>query len=80
MNHEPFVLLRNKAGKLICYLLPLRDKISERDDACVKTFPVVEKQGSIWLWQRSEEANDNLIPTINNLDELVEEDIKMVDP
>ena len=77
---EPFVLTRNKAGELACYLLPLQVKFNNIENTCVKLFPVVENQGMIWFWRKSEEANVNLIPILNNLDELLEDDIKMVYP
>lgn len=80
LYNESFVLLRTKAGKLICYLLPLSSENKKNTDAYIKTFPVVERQGMIWLWQKSEEADDSLIPTINNLISFVEDGNEMIDP
>ena len=81
LYNESFVLLRNKAGKLICYLLPLYDETKNFDIACVELFAVVEKQEMIWFWrENSEEANGDLIPTLNNLDNFGEDDSKMLDP
>ena len=78
---EPFVLLRTKSGKLICYLLPLHDEAKNIDNARLTSFFVVERQGMIWLWRESNKAaDDSLIPTINSLKSFVEDDSKMLDP
>lgn len=37
-------------------------------NACVKSFPVVERQGIIWMWADSEAAQSDRIPTIAELD------------
>ena len=104
---EPFVLFKNKAGKLAClqdicphraaklsdgqiidekieclyhgwqfdlegkcqHIPQLPDEAQIPPNACVKSFPVVEKQAIIWFWRgKNKEADENLIPTIPNLD------------
>ena len=104
---EPFVLFRDKAGKLAClkdicphraaklsdgqvidgkieclyhgwqfntegkcqHIPQLPDEVKIPNNACVKSFVVLEKQGIVWFWRgKSEEADENLIPTISNLD------------
>lgn len=75
---EPFVLLRNKDGKLVCYIILLYDEVKIPNNARIKSFPVVEKQGMIWFWRgNSEEANENLIPTITNLEPPVQDNEKL---
>ena len=38
-------------------------------NACVKSFPVVERQGIIWMWAgEAEAADEKRIPTIVELD------------
>ena len=104
---EPFVLFRDKAGKLAClkaicphraanlsdgqilegkieclyhgwqfdtegkcqHIPQLPDEAKIPHNACVQSFPVVEKQGIIWFWRgKSEEADEKLIPIIPNLE------------
>jgi phenylpropionate dioxygenase-like ring-hydroxylating dioxygenase large terminal subunit len=76
---EPFVLLRDKHRKLVCYLLPLDDDTKIPNSVCVKSFPVVEKQGIIWFWRgKSEEADENLITTMTNFHNSVKDNEKML--
>ena len=104
---EPFVLFRDKAGKLAClqdicphraaklsdgqiiegkieclyhgwqfdtegkcqHIPQLPNEVKIPNNACVKSFVVIEKQGIVWFWRgNSKEADDKLIPTIPNLD------------
>ncbi|MDJ0633419.1 MAG: hypothetical protein QNJ34_09545 [Xenococcaceae cyanobacterium MO_188.B29] len=71
---EPFVLLRTKNGGLVCYILLLDDEAKIPNDASVKACPVVEKEGMIWFWRgNGEEVDENLIPTMSNLEPLLED-------
>ena len=104
---EPFVLFRDRTGKLAClqdicphraaklsdgqimegkieclyhgwqfdtegkcqYIPQLSEETKIPNNACVKSFSVVEKQGIIWFWRgKSKEADDNLIPTLPYLE------------
>ena len=58
----------DREGK--CQHIPqLPDEAKIPHNACVKSFPVVEKQGIIWFWRgKSEEADEKLIPIIPNLE------------
>ncbi len=65
---EPFILYKNRDRKLVCYRLPLYEETKFFNDACVQPFLALEKQEIIWLWRgKSELANENLIPVMNNL-------------
>ncbi|MCC5638132.1 Rieske 2Fe-2S domain-containing protein [Nostoc sp. CHAB 5844] len=37
-------------------------------NACIKSFPVVERQGIVWMWAGEEKPVEDLIPTIAELD------------
>lgn len=66
LYNEPFVLYRERDGKLVCYLLSLHQKAKFANNACIKSFLVVEKQGIIWLWRgQSELADESLITVMN---------------
>ena len=70
LYNQPFVLLRNKTGKLCCYLLPLTDEDNSDRDLCLQSFLVVEKQQMIWLWYKKDaEADQSLIPNSMDSDE-----------
>ena len=80
LYNEPFVLLRNKDGKFVCYLLPLYNDTKITNSVCLKSFPVVEKKGMIWFWRRnSEEIDEKLIPTVTDFYNLGEENEEMLD-
>ncbi|BAY14583.1 Rieske [2Fe-2S] domain-containing protein [Anabaenopsis circularis NIES-21] len=38
-------------------------------NACVKSFPIVERQGIVWMWAGEEKPAEELIPTIPALDQ-----------
>ena len=77
---EPFVLFRNKDKKLVCYSLPLADEAQNKNSVCLKSYPVIEKQGMIWFWRgNSEEADRNLIDTMTHFYNSEEENEEMLD-
>lgn len=70
---QPFVLLRNKTGKLFCYLLLLADEINSDRDFGFQSFPVVEKQQMIWFWYKKNiETDHSLIPSLTDLNKFIE--------
>ncbi len=66
---QRFALGRSCDRQLSCYSLP------QTADFCFKSFPVVEKQGSIWLWYGEQElADENSITIMDSWGKAIEDD------
>lgn len=66
---QRFALWRSCDRQLTGYLLP------QTADFYFKSFPVVEKQGSIWLWYGEQElADENLITIMDSKKKAIEDD------
>lgn len=66
---QKFALGRDRDRQLICYSL------SQTADFCFKSFLVVEKQASIWLWYGKQElADENLITVMDSCQKPVDYD------
>lgn len=58
---QKFALWGSCDRQWICYSLP------QTADFCFKSFTVVEKQGSIWVWYGKQElADENSIPVMDS--------------